>query len=401
MHARITRRPRRLRAGLAQLAFMLAGLGAGLVVPRIGWGPRVSSGPVTDALLSIGIGLLGAVALIFSLLFLVVQWVTTTFTPRLMLFRDDPLVWRTFGFALGLVVFCITAALAIGRKIEVTAFVPVLAMVLLLVLIAQLRTLQLRAFAAIQLAPALGSIADRGRTVLDTMYAEHSSAAPELPPALTTVVWRHPPAVLQRVETAALIDAATAANVTIVVHESPGATLHHGDRVATVHGGELSAETVLRGLAVGDERTFDQDPLLAVRLLADIGLRALSAAVNDPATTVQALDQLEDLLGWAAAARLESLHHADGDGVERLVVHLPGWEEFLRTGVDDIAFAARSPMVVAGLRGALLRIRDRATPERAAGLDRRLARLDGKVAELCLDPGDAEPVRGLVEGELD
>lgn len=361
---------------------MFAGLGAGLVVPRIGWGPRVASSPVTDALLSIGIGLLGAVALIFSLLFLVVQWVTTTFTPRLMLFRDDPLVWRTFGFALGLVVFCITAALSIGRKIEVSALVPVLAMLLLLVLVAQLRNLQLRAFAAIQLAPALGSIADRGRTVLETMYAEQNHVSPELPPAQTTVVWQHPPAVLQRVETAALIEAAAAANVTIVVHESPGATLHRGSHVAEVHGGELPDETVLRGLVVGDERTFDQDPLLAVRLLADIAVRALSAAVNDPATAVQALDQLEDLLGWAAAARLEPLRRTDGDGVERLVVHLPEWEEFLRTGVDDFAFAARSPMVIVGLRDALRRVRDRATPERTAVLDRRLARLDEEVAEL-------------------
>lgn len=381
MHTRIVR-PRRLRAGLAQLAFMLAGLGAGLAVPRIGWGPHVSSAPVTDALLSIGIGLLGAVALIFSLLFLVVQWVTTTFTPRLMLFRDDPLVWRTFGFALGLVVFCITAALSIGRRFEVSAAVPVLTMLLLLVLIAQLRTLQLRAFAAIQLAPALGAIADRGRTVLDAMYTGDNPASPHLPPAQTAVLWQRPPAVLQRVETAELIAAAKAANVVIVVCESPGATLHRGSRVAQVHGGELPDRTVLRGLVVGDERTFGQDPLLALRLLADIALRALSAAVNDPATAVQALDELEDLLGWAAAASLQPRRLTDSDGVERLVVHLPDWEEFLRTGVDDIASAARSPMVVTGLRDALRRVRERATPEHTALIDLRLARLDDKVAEL-------------------
>ncbi len=361
---------------------MLAGLAVGLAVPKVGWGPRVASGPVTDALLSIGIGLLGAVALIFSLLFLVVQWVTTTFTPRLMLFRDDPLVWRTFGFALGLVVFCITAALAIGRRIEVPALVPLLAMLLLFVLIAQLRTLLLRAFAAVQLAPALGAIADRGRKILDSVYAEQAPGAPVLPPAQTTIVWKHPPAVLQRIEMAELIDAAEAANVTIVVHASPGATLHRGSRVAAVHGGELSEETVLRGFVVGDERTFDQDPLLAVRLLADIALRALSAAVNDPATSVQALDELEDLLGWAAAAPLAPLRRTDGDGVERLVVHLPEWEEFLRTGVDDITYAARSPMVITGLRDALLRVRDRATPEHTTALDKRLARLDDRVAEL-------------------
>ncbi|MGW0327988.1 DUF2254 family protein [Nocardia sp. NPDC003183] len=377
-----TARPRRLRAGLAQLAFMLAGLGAGLAAPRIAWGPRAPSAPVTDALLSIGIGLLGAVALIFSLLFLVVQWVMSTFTPRLMLFRDDPFIWRTFGFALGLVVFCVTAALAIGRSPEVSAVVPVLAMLALFVLLVLLRALLLRAFAAIQLVPALSTIADHGRTVLTALYAAPRLDSPQLPPVRTTVVWKQPPAVLQRVETADLIDAATAANVTIVLRENPGATLHHGCHVADVHGGELPEDAVLGGLVVGTERTFEQDPLLALRLLADIALRALSSAVNDPATAVQAIDELEDLLGWVAEARLEPLRVTDNAGVDRLVVHLPGWEEFVRTGVDDIAFAARSPMVVTGLRDSLRRVRDRATPEHVELIDRWLARLDDQLAQL-------------------
>ncbi|MGW6122389.1 DUF2254 family protein [Nocardia sp. NPDC055165] len=377
-----TARPRRLRAGLAQLAFMLAGLGAGLAAPKIAWGPRAPSAPVTDALLSIGIGLLGAVALIFSLLFLVVQWVMSTFTPRLMLFRDDPFIWRTFGFALGLVVFCVTAALAIGRSPEVSAVVPVLAMLALFVLLVLLRALLLRAFAAIQLVPALSTIADHGRTVLTALYAAPRLDSPQLPPVRTTVVWKQPPAVLQRVETADLIDAATAANVTIVLRENPGATLHHGCHVADVHGGELPEDAVLGGLVVGTERTFEQDPLLALRLLADIALRALSSAVNDPATAVQAIDELEDLLGWVAETRLEPLRVTDNAGVDRLVVHLPGWEEFVRTGVDDIAFAARSPMVVTGLRDSLRRVRDRATPEHVELLDRWLARLDDQLAQL-------------------
>ncbi|TCJ93548.1 putative membrane protein [Nocardia alba] len=361
---------------------MLVGLCAGLAVPMISWGPRLPSAPVTHALVTIGIGLLGAVTLIFSLLFLVVQWVMSTFTPRLMLFRDDPFVWRTFGFALGLVVFCMAAAFAVGRSPEVSAAVPVLAMLELLVLVALLRALQLRAFAAIQLAPALGTIADHGRTVLTTLYTEHRHDSPPLPPVRSTVVWRQPPVVLQRVETAELIVAATAANVTIVLRQNPGATLHHGSHVADVHGGELAEARVLGSLVVGAERTFEQDPLLAFRLLADIALRALSPAVNDPATAVQAFDELADLLGWVAEAPLGPLRVTDDAGVDRLVVHLPGWEEFLRTSVDDIAFVARSPMVVIGLRDSLRRVRDRATPEHVELLDRWLARLDHQVTRL-------------------
>ncbi|GGN82808.1 DUF2254 family protein [Nocardia rhizosphaerihabitans] len=377
-------RTRRVRAGLAQLVFVFVGLGAGFAVTRIAWGPRVASAQVIDTLLAIGLGVLGAVAVIFSLLFLVVQWVTTAFTPRLMLFRDDPIVWRTFGFALGLAVFCVTAALAIGKQPEVSAGVPLLAMVLVLVQIALLRTLQLRAFSAIQLAPALGAIAARGRKVLGAAYPEHGEVSPARSPLLPphmSVVWQHPPMVLQRVEVDRLIDVATAANAVIVVWQSPGATLHRGSRVADVYGGKLSEASVLQGLIVGNERTFDQDPLLAFRLLADIALRAVSSAVNDPATAVQAFDELGDLLGSVAATRLDPLRRTDHNGVERLVIDLPGWEEFLRTGVDDIMYAANAPMVVTALRDMLRRVRDRADPDRTELIDQRLTWLDDRVTE--------------------
>ena len=41
---------------------------------------------------------------------------------------------------------------------------------------------------------------------------------------------------------------------------------------------------------------MEQDPLFAFRIIADIGLKALSPAINDPTTGVLALDQLHRLL---------------------------------------------------------------------------------------------------------
>ena len=56
---------------------------------------------------------------------------------------------------------------------------------------------------------------------------------------------------------------------------------HIGAPVAVVSGGTepgLERE-VLKALTVGVERTFEQDPAFALRLLADIALRALSPLV--------------------------------------------------------------------------------------------------------------------------
>jgi len=52
-----------------------------------------------STLVAVGFGVLGLVSIIFSLLFLVGQWAFGSLSPRLTLFRDDPIVWRTFAFA--------------------------------------------------------------------------------------------------------------------------------------------------------------------------------------------------------------------------------------------------------------------------------------------------------------
>ena len=62
-----------------------------------------------EALVVVGIGIVTFIGVVDSLLFLVVQFGTTTFTPRLNLFRDAPIVWHAFGFFAGIMVFSFTA----------------------------------------------------------------------------------------------------------------------------------------------------------------------------------------------------------------------------------------------------------------------------------------------------
>jgi len=90
-------------------------LGLGLLLPQITVAPTAASSRATETLIGVGFGVLGLVSIIFSLLFLVVQWAFSSLSPRLNLFRDDPIVWRTFGLAVGVFVFSVTAALVIGN----------------------------------------------------------------------------------------------------------------------------------------------------------------------------------------------------------------------------------------------------------------------------------------------
>ncbi len=151
-----------------QLLCALGGLGLGLLLPRITLDSTVASTRVTETLVAVGFGVLGLVTIIFSLLFLVVQWAFTSLSPRLNLFRDDPIVWRTFALAVGVFVFSVTTALVIGDQQKVSVIVPTVEMVAVLAAIALIRTLQVKAFASIQLAPTLAAIAGQGRGILET-----------------------------------------------------------------------------------------------------------------------------------------------------------------------------------------------------------------------------------------
>jgi uncharacterized membrane protein len=93
-----------------------------------------------------------------------------------------------------------------------------------------------------------------------------------------------------------------------------------------------------REIDLGDDRTFEQDPKYALRLLVDIAIKALSPAINDPTTAVQALDQIEDLLLRLGRRRLEIGAFRDQNGKLRVLIAFPSWEDFLRVAFDEIRF---------------------------------------------------------------
>jgi len=73
---------------------------------------------------------------------------------------------------------------------------------------------------------------------------------------------------------------------TLVLARSVGDFVTPGTPLVEVYGAALPAGgKQLRGLfALGRERTIEQDPAFALRILVDIAVKALSTAVNDPTT---------------------------------------------------------------------------------------------------------------------
>jgi uncharacterized membrane protein len=164
---------------------------------------------------------------------------------------------------------------------------------------------------------------------------------------------------------------------------APGAPLYRvrGDPA------RLDLAELRRATLFADERTIAQDPAFAIRAIADLALRALSPAVNDPTTAVQAIDGLEAMLLELAERDLERGHITDAEGTLRLVYPLPDWSEVLDLALTEVRhYGADAPQVARRLRALLLTLRARTPDVRHPALDAHLERLDAAVAVAYADP---------------
>jgi uncharacterized membrane protein len=346
------RRRRRLRTGLVQAMYILVALGLGLLLPHISVGATIDSRSVRDMLFVVGASFVPFMGIVYSLLFLVVQHGTATFTPRLNLFRDSPIVWHAFSYFTSVIVFTFVAALAIGKDDQTTLLLPAAVIVMVLVALAVFRNLQSAAFTSIQLAATLTAVTRRGRQVLDGVYPDPLGASTEpeqsapsgvRPTDGREVLWPSRPGTLQVIDIPRLMDAAERADAVIEVCVWPGDVIPEQGRVAVIHGGDEPAEQeLIRALQVGTERTFDQDPALALRVLADIALRALSPGINDPTTAVQALDQIDALLRVMVGRELAVGTIRTADGETRVVLRPTSWEDYVGVALDETIEAAGS-----------------------------------------------------------
>ncbi|BCJ37506.1 hypothetical protein Athai_50090 [Actinocatenispora thailandica] len=351
----------------------MAGVILGVLLPTIHSGPTVNADKVTGILQAMAAGLVALTGLVFSLLSVVVRHVSTNLSPRLMLFRDHPLVWHALGLFVGVLLFSVSASLQVSHDRRMSLVVPVVAVLLVLCCMAVGGQLQLRALSAVQFESVLQRVTGEGLQLLARLYPASYDAAPApapLPPVSRAVSWPYRYALLQQVDLPALSALAEDHGCTIVLGYRPGVTIPFRGTALRVHGpdpGVPDAE-LLGALDVGVDRTFDQDPLLAFRLLNDIALRALSTAVNDPYTAVRAVDGMADLLRAVADRDLDIGTVRDDRGRPLVVAPLPGWPRFVAAATEILPYLTAAPMV----RARVLRMLDETAaavpPDRRAEL---------------------------------
>ncbi|CAM5673255.1 hypothetical protein SVIOM342S_01372 [Streptomyces violaceorubidus] len=347
---------------------------------------------------AVGSAMMTFIGVVFSISLVAVQMASGQFTPRVVrLFVRSRITKATFAVFLATFVLTLLVLTSYDSHADprTATSVPLVQSVLTLAMVAlSLLLFVMYVNATLRLmrvSHVIARIAAESFRVAALMpVPADGGGAPGLGPVTAWVAHDGQGGVLRDVHVARLVRVARGHGVVLRLVPRIGDFLVPGTPVLAVHGGAAPPRRALRyALSVGVERTFHQDLAFGLRQLSDIGLRALSPAVNDPTTAVQALDRVVQILATLSRRPLDAVLHRDRRGVVRLVQPVPGWAELVDLGFAEVrACAVGSPQVtrrlVAGLDDLLLLV----PPERRAPLLRHRELLRQAVERTAPTPAD-------------
>jgi uncharacterized membrane protein len=189
-------------------------------------------------------------------------------------------------------------------------------------------------------------VAERAQRVIEQVYPvmfdskQPEKAINEALPAIPAQVVNYTdrPGVIMAFSVANLLQLARDADVVVEMIPQVGDSIFRGDPLFRIFGDGRPSffESLRRCVAVGNERTLEQDPRFAFRILVDVANKALSPAINDPTTAVLALDQIDHLLLCLGQRRLDEGVARDSDGKIRVAYRTPDWPDFVTMAVTEI-----------------------------------------------------------------
>jgi len=389
-------RPTRTAAWAIPAAYAVGAVALGTTLPRLEarlW-PHLASGISLDSAIaifsSIAAGTMTLSAIVFSLTFVMVQFSATAYSPRLVLWLlRDRLIAHSLGVFTGTFLYALAALSWVdrGQSDRVPLVTASLVFAWLIASIAMFVAL-IQRVALLQVGRMLSFTGDQGRRVIAALssapaMASSDRVSDDIDAVMPTQIIEHHgrPLTVQAIDAAALVGVAQAADARIDVAVAVGDRVTESTLLARVRAQDTIAEDHIRErIVLGHDRTFEQDPQYAIRLLVDIAIRALSPAINDPTTAVQALDEIGDLLFRLGRSALATTPFRDNEGIIRVVVPLPTWDDVLLLGFDEICFyGATSLQVMRRMNALVTELKAGLPPVRHAALRYWQDRLDNSI----------------------
>jgi len=359
-----------ISAWIVPLLYALAALTLGFTFPRLannilpGFVSTISVNAAIGIFSSVASGMITLTGIVFSLTFVMVQFSATAYSHRLVfLIARDPVISHSIGVFTATFLYALAALAWVDRGgsgrvplagLLVVVVLLVVSVIMFISLIQRIGTLQVNRM--------LVFTADQGRSTIENLYPPFDtppslgSAELSQSPCIQTLFHSGRPRIIQEVDISALLEVGRTNGYEIELIASIGDTLVEATPILRVFGvGAPVPDAILRAaIKLGRDRTFEQDPKYAIRLLVDIAIKSLSPAVNDPSTAVQTLDQIEDLLTRLGRRRLEIGAYRDITGDLRLLINFPTWEDFLHLAFDEIRFYGATSIQVMRRMNALV-----------------------------------------------
>jgi uncharacterized membrane protein len=348
----------------------------------------------TSALAALGSGMLAFTGFVTAVVMMIVQFGTSEFSPRyLSWFRRDWTLKLALGAFTATFVFALVATAQVARGNE--NFVPartLLAALLLMILsIAMFLALIDHSSNGLRVASVVQMVDIEARRIFDAVYPAATADVEATDQAVRALHGQRPVQVVSQGRVGAVVVAldrnrfareADRYGVVLVLIPAVGDHVAANGALLEVYGAQPVPERRLRkAILLGDERTLDDDPGFTIRLLVDTAIKALSPAVNDPTTAVQAMDRIEDLLRYAASKHLSNGVVTGRSGSVRLIYRTPQWDDLVELALDEIrAFGAGQYQVARRMRALLQALIDDLPARRQPPLVRQLGLLDDAVA---------------------
>ena len=381
-------------------------IGVGLIAVRLvyaidrafGWEINIGAETARTVMGTIAGSMFGLVVVSSSAILVTVQLASAQLTPRIIL-----LVYRSRIRKLCIAAFVFTFTFSVSVLVRIETTVPFLTtyvaaygfllnLALFLYFVDGMGKI-LRPGAALQ------RVGRTGREVIQSVYPSRLKTDQPLITKPLDVLKTDPrriivnevDGVVLAFDRKGLISLAESYNCLIELVPQVGDFVAGGDPLFRIfNGGEGISQESLRGsVALGQERTLEQDPTYAFRIVVDIASKALSPAINDPTTAVLAVDQIHHLLRSVGSRSLAEGCILDSRGELRLVYRTPDWEDFVHLAVTEIRqYGADSIQIMRRLRAMLENLIQTLPSRRAPMLRLELSLLQASAKRMFVDVYD-------------
>jgi uncharacterized membrane protein len=369
--------------------------------PQWQWTWQLSVEVVQNVLQMFVAAMLSFIVFTFSSLLVAVQIASAQLTPRIIataLLRDNTirliaaLFVLTFVFDLGL----------LARTQAAVLYVPLtVSLVLTLTSIGAFLYLMDHAARLLRPVAIVWRLGEVGLKVIEQVYpvrikGEHmpTPPVPTLGTPVREIVHRRKSAIILAIHLDTLRLEAERTGGVVEFAYRVGDFVPTGETLFRLHGGAGAADDARlhAAVAMGPERTIEQDPTFAFRVIVDIAIKALSSAINDPTTAVLSLDQLHRLLRAVGRRHLHDDVIRDAAGNLRVIYRTPDWDDFVQLSCREIRLYGAANFQVARRMRAMLESLQQVLPEarwpalrvELELLDRTLERLNPLAQDLAL-----------------